>query len=214
MIQLSGQRLEQVDSFKYLGATIRQDGSIDQEIGDRIAATGRLYHGINRGFIGKREVSKPTKMVVFKTIYTPTLTHSSESWALSSKHRSRLQAVEMRYLRKVEGKTRRDRVRNQTIRSSLDVQPLQTKIEEAQLRWFGHVVRMPDSRYPRRAWEARYSGRRSRGRPRIKWEDNVQRALGERGVSWRHARSKANNKKEWRALCKTSTPQGTRGPTK
>ncbi|KAF6213851.1 hypothetical protein GE061_011575 [Apolygus lucorum] len=120
MIQLSGQRLEQVDSFKYLGATIRQDGSIDQEIGDRIAATGRLYHGINRGFIGKREVSKPTKMVVFKTIYTPTLTHSSESWALSSKHRSRLQAVEMRYLRRVEGKTRRDRVRNQTIRSSLD----------------------------------------------------------------------------------------------
>uniref|UniRef100_A0A8D8VZC5 Uncharacterized protein n=1 Tax=Cacopsylla melanoneura TaxID=428564 RepID=A0A8D8VZC5_9HEMI len=100
------------------------------------------------GFISKKEVGKQTKVTVFKTVYRPTLTYSAESWTLTSKHKSRLQAAEMRYLRRVEGKTRRDKIRNTIIRSSLNIEPMQTFIQEAQLRWFGHMMRMPDHRYP------------------------------------------------------------------
>jgi hypothetical protein len=53
-------------------------------------------------------------------------------------------------------------VRNQTICMALNVKPPQSQI---QLRWFGHVARMPESRYPCMAWEAQYDGRRMRGRP-------------------------------------------------
>jgi hypothetical protein len=38
--------------------------------------------------------------------------------------------MEMRFLRKVVGKTRCDKIRNETIRRNLGVSPLQTEIEE------------------------------------------------------------------------------------
>jgi hypothetical protein len=75
------------------------------------------------------------------------------------------------------------------------------------------LVRMPESRYLRMAWEVRYEGRRTRGRPRTKWQDNFQNALLEKGVDWRQARTRAQDRKIWHALCQTSTPGGRRGST-
>jgi hypothetical protein len=125
-IGLVGEQLEQVETLKYLGAFISQDGRIDLEVNNRIAVAGRLYHAISRGFTGNREVSEKTKLTVYRTVYLPTLTYSAESWTLEAKQHSRLQAAEMRYLRRVEQKTRRDKVRNQTIRMALNVKPLQS----------------------------------------------------------------------------------------
>jgi hypothetical protein len=50
------------------------------------------------------------------------------------------------------------------------------------------------------AFEARPEGRKKRGRPRVKWEQNVRRGLQERGVDWRQARKKAMDRSAWRSL--------------
>jgi hypothetical protein len=84
----------------------------------------------------------------------------------------------MRYLRRVEQKTRRNKVRNQMTWMALKMKPLQSQIQQM----VGHVVRMPESRNPRMVWEARYKGRRTRGRPRTKWQDNIQNALLKKGM--------------------------------
>jgi hypothetical protein len=57
------------------------------------------------------------------------------SWALTIKLESRLQTSEMRYLRSVAGKTRRDRMRNSTIGIVLIIEPLVARIKCFQLRW-------------------------------------------------------------------------------
>lgn len=72
-----------------------------------------------------------------------------ESWPLSFKHNSELQATEMRSLREVEGKTEGDMISNQTVRMGLGIILHKQIIELAQLRWFGHVVRMGVERYPK-----------------------------------------------------------------
>jgi hypothetical protein len=46
-------------------------------------------------------------VTVFKTVFRPTLTYSSETWTLITKHKSRLQTAEMKYLRRVEDKTKK-----------------------------------------------------------------------------------------------------------
>ena len=46
----------------------------------------------------------------------PTLLYGRETWTLQKRHRSKTQAMEMRYLRKIEGVTRLDRVSNEDIR--------------------------------------------------------------------------------------------------
>ena len=49
----------------------------------------------------------------------------------------------MRFLRRVAGLSLRDRVRSLVIREELGVDPLLFRVERSQMRWLGHLVRMP-----------------------------------------------------------------------
>ena len=108
----------------------------------------------------KRELSKKAKLSVFKTIYVPILTYGHESWVMTEKVRSQVQASEMRFLRRIEGVTLLDKVRSSEIRKSLNVDPLLFRIKRSQLRWYGHVSRMSQERIPKQVLLARMVGRR------------------------------------------------------
>ncbi|KAF6211453.1 hypothetical protein GE061_011965 [Apolygus lucorum] len=178
-LRVGGELVEQVAEFKYLGATMSQSGKIKNELNARIAAGSRLFYALNRKFLSKDEC---------------------RSWALTKKEYDRLQASEMKYLRKVAKKTRWDRVRNTTIRTGLKVRPMDHVIKDAQLRWLGHVVRMPNNRYPKRAHEARPEGTRPRGRRRITWRENVQEAAKERGVRRDRIEEACLDRTRWRRV--------------
>lgn len=51
-----------------------------------------------------------------------------------------------RYLRTFEGKTSRERIRDETIRGQLRLAPIGDKIFEEQWRWPGHLSRITDGR--------------------------------------------------------------------
>ena len=63
----------------------------------------------------------------------------------------------MGFLRRVSGLSLRDRVRSSVIQEGLGVEPLLLRIERSQMRWLGHLVRMPPGRLPgevfRSHWE-------------------------------------------------------------
>jgi hypothetical protein len=81
-------------------------------------------------------------MQICNSVYVPVLIYGAESWPMTSRHISRIQASEMKFLRRVIGKTRLDQIRNTRIREELEQKPLQNQIQEKQLKWFGHVSRM------------------------------------------------------------------------
>ena len=60
----------------------------------------------------RKEVLKKTKLRVFNAMVVPTLLYGCETWTVQKRHESRLQACEMMYLRRIEGVSRIDRVRN------------------------------------------------------------------------------------------------------
>ncbi|RCV41066.1 hypothetical protein SETIT_9G106300v2 [Setaria italica] len=55
------------------------------------------------------------------------------------RHVQQLSVAEMRTLRWICGHTRRDRVQNEDIRDSSGVAPIEEKLIQHRLRWFGHV---------------------------------------------------------------------------
>ena len=87
----------------------------------------------------------------------------------------------MKFFRRIVGKTRRDKWRNNRIRETLHQELILNYIERRSIKWYGHVVRMQDYRKPKQALEAIREKRRDRGRPRRTWEDCVIDAARRKG---------------------------------
>lgn len=193
----NGETLEVVPEFTYLGTVISSSGKIDPEISHRITRANQVYYQVCNSIIGHREVGVETKRHVYKSVYLPTLIYGSESWVMLDKQTSRITAAEMRFLRRAVGKTRRDRIRNEQIRELFEVTELRKTIETRQLKWFGHVCRMEDEREPRKVLEARPTGKRPRGRPRISYQENIQRIGGKRGKTLQQMKNLSRDRSEW-----------------
>jgi hypothetical protein len=110
----------------------------------------------------------------------PTMLYGLECWPTKRRHVQQLSVAEMRMLRWICGHTRRDRVRNEDIRDRVGVAPIEEKLVQHRLRWFGHVQRRPPEAPVRSGVLDRVgSVRRGRGRPKLTWEEAVKRDLNE-----------------------------------
>ena len=52
---------------------------------------------------------------------------------------------------------------------------IQGEIEDSKIRSYDHVKRMNAGRMPRQALEYRLEGKRPRGRPKYRWEEQVKK---------------------------------------
>ena len=75
--------------------------------------------------------------------------------------------------------TIRDKIRNTEIRKQTQVKDIMVKIKEAKWRWAGHLMRRDDNRWTRRVteWQPR-NGKRTRGRQKSRWRDDLTTYMG------------------------------------
>ena len=207
-LRVGEEALPQVEEFKYLGILFTSEGRMEREMDRRIGAASAVMRTLNRSVVVKRELSRKAKLSVYRSVYAPTLTYGHELWVMTERTRSRIQAAEMSFLRRVSGLSLRDRVRSSDIREELGVEPLLLHIERSQLRWFGHLVRMPPGRLPGEVFRARPTGRRPRGRPRTRWRDYISRLAWERlGVPPEELVEVAGERAAWASLLKILPPR-------
>ena len=73
-------------------------------------------------------------------------------------------------------------------------------IKIRRLEWLGHVVRMNETKSVKKIFEGKLEGRRGRGRPRLRWINDVEDDLRKLGVKrWR---TKALEREEWASIMK------------
>ena len=68
------------------------------------------------------------------------------------------------------------------------------RMENNMLKWYGHVVRMEDNRWPKRITTWCTEGRQRRGRPEAKWHKEIERVMKQKILTFDDAR----NRQLWR----------------
>ena len=141
-VTLAGQVVPRKDTFRYLGSMLQSDGEIDEDVSHRIRA-GWVKWRQASGILCDRKVPQKLKGKFYRTAIRPAMLYGAECWATKRQHVRKISVAEMRMLRWSCGHTRRDRIRNDDIRDRLGVAPIEEKIVQHRLRWFGHLQRRP-----------------------------------------------------------------------
>ncbi|TWW67452.1 R2DM Retrovirus-related Pol polyprotein from type II retrotransposable element [Takifugu flavidus] len=206
LLRVKEEILPQVEEFKYLGSCT-SGGRMEREIDRRIGVASAVMRTLHRSVVVKRELSRKAKLSIYRSIFVPTLTYGHELWVMTERTRSRVQAAEMSFLRRVAGLSLRDRVRSSAIREELGVESLLLRVERSQMGWLGHLIRMPPGRLPGEVFRACPSGRRPPGRPRTRWRDYVSRLAWERlGIPPDELEEVAGEREVWASLLRLLPP--------
>ncbi|VFQ70297.1 unnamed protein product [Cuscuta campestris] len=124
----------------YDGAMTRADGELDGDVGHRVGVAWAKWR-LASWVLCDPKISPRMKGKFYRSVVRPAMLYGAECWAVKKTHVRRLHAAEMRMLRWMCGKTRLDRISNEVIRRQVGMAPVEDKLREARLRWFGHVRR-------------------------------------------------------------------------
>ena len=118
IITMEGEQLEEVQNFKYLGATLSKDGTSTAEIRSRIAiATATM---VKLSALWRSKISFHTKHRLFKSLVLSTLLYGCEAWTLLAETERRIQAFEYKSYRRLLHISYRDHVTNEQVRQTVE----------------------------------------------------------------------------------------------
>jgi hypothetical protein len=201
-VKIETHEIPRKDSFRYLGSMISKDGEIDEDVEHRIRA-GWLKWRLASGVLCDRQMPTKLKGKFYRTVVRPAMTYGAECWPIKKTHIHKMDVAEMRMLRWMCGKTRKDKIRNERFREHLGVAPIGDKIRETRLRWFGHVERRPVMAPVRKSLDIQVEGpSRGRGRPKKTWMEVINSDLKKLHLS----KDLAQNRTEWRNRIHVADP--------
>ena len=149
-----------------------------------------------------RKISVRLRLKLYRTIVRPVLLYGAEMWAIRKEEERLLERTEMRMLRWILGISLREHLNNDEIRNRAGVVSIIKKVEESRLRWFGHIMRMDDEEIVKKAVKQDVTGKRSRGRQRVRWSDGVNRSMLQQGLR----EEDAEDRRLWRSRTRWPDP--------
>ena len=117
-------------------------------------------------------------MKVYNAAVIPSLLYGTEALTLYERHIKQLTAVQLGHLRRLLGISWKDRIPNTEVLQTAETESVEAKIAAAQLRWSGHVHRMPNYRMPQQVMYGELcEGRRNQGGQRLRFKDTLKPSL-------------------------------------
>jgi hypothetical protein len=105
----------------------------------------------------------------------------------------------MWWLRKIYGPTKENeqwRIKiNEELITKYKSQDIVTVIKIRRLEWLGRIIKMDENRFVKKIFEGKLEERRGRGRPRLRWINDVEDIL--RKLSVKRWRTKGLDRVEW-----------------
>ena len=176
--KINGQRIEEVENFKYLGAIISNEGS-NPEILSRIAQTTVALSRLKITWRDKK-ILPASKFKLMRTLVLSAFLYVCESWTLTAEIERRIQAFEMRCYRRLLNISYKDHVTNEEvcnrIQNAIGVHDdLLTMVKKRKLKLSGHISRA--SGMAKTLLQG--TVKRSRGEEdKKRWDDNINEWTG------------------------------------
>ena len=201
-VRIGGQKLETVQSFKYLGSVVTDDGS-KQEIMSRIAQTIGALTKLKT--IWKDKNIALSSKIRMRSLVISIFQYACETWTLTAELEKKIQTTEMRCFRRLLGISYRDHVENEKVGNRIRqaIGPCEnflTVVKKRKLRWYGHKTR--STGLAKMILQGTVQGGRRRGRQKKRWEDNVTKWTG---LKLGEALRKAEIREEWRTVVARSS---------
>jgi len=163
-----------------LGPIINASNSIEEEIKERIALGTKSYYA-NLKFLKSRLITKYSKLILYRTVIRPIVTYASETWVVKETVIQKLLVFETKILRRIFGTTKENQIwrvkTNEELDKLIKHKNIINYVKAQRLNWFGHVQRMPDTRTGKKIFNWKPLTKRSRGRPKYRWEDSIKQDI-------------------------------------
>jgi hypothetical protein len=150
-VKIDNRSIERVEDFKYLGTTITDQNSIQEEINNRLKLGNACYYSV-QNLLSSRLLSKNLKIKIYRTIIMPVVLYGCETWSLIFREERRLKVFENRVLRKVFGPKRDEvteewrKLHNEELNDLYSSPNIVRVVKSRRLRWAGHVTRKGENR--------------------------------------------------------------------
>ena len=139
-VKMEDTKVPRVKEFKYLGSTVQESGGCEREVKKRVQAEWNGWRKV-LGVTCDKRLPARVKGKVYIAVVRPAMVYGLETVAVTKKQVEEMEVAEMKMLRFAMGVTRKIRIRNEYIRSTVKVEQLGMKMRKSRLRWYGHVMR-------------------------------------------------------------------------
>ena len=180
-VKMEDTKVPRIKEFKYLGSMVQESGDCEREVKERVQAGWNGWRRVS-GVICDKRLPARVKGKAHSSVVRPAMVYGLETVAVTKKQAEEMEVAEMKILRFAMGVTRKDKIRNEHIRSTVKVERLGMKMREGRLRWYGHVMRRDQEYVGRKMMEMELLGKRKRGRPKRRFLDVVKEDMGEVGA--------------------------------
>ena len=173
--------MAQVNTFPYLGSLITEDGECTTEFRTRLSIEGRQSEHHCRKYVKSRSIPISTKTRLMKALVWPVVMYGCESWTLRKNEETRLEAFEMKGLRKILGVSWTAKKTNEWVLNKAGVKrELLDTVKARKLAYYGHTMslRKQGNCLEKEIMQGTVPGVRRRGRPRTAWIDNIKSWTG------------------------------------
>jgi hypothetical protein len=96
-IKIDNISFEWVEEFRYLGTTITNQNSIQQEIKSRLKSGNACYYSMHN-LLSSRLLSRNLKIMIHRTVILPVVLYGCETWLVILREECRLMVFENRIL--------------------------------------------------------------------------------------------------------------------